>query len=71
MIKQVAVIALSFCIVLVSGVFTYAAWLVLPDTIPLLRDVGSLFVWVLGFAAGSAVFWKAIVRIFGGHHVPS
>lgn len=64
------VTALSFSIVVLSGVLTYFAWLVLPQTVPLVRDLGSLFVWVIGFAAGSAVFWKAIEHFFGRKYAP-
>jgi len=48
-----------------SGAFTYATWLALAGTLPLARDVLSLLVWVAGFGAGSALFWRAVERLFG------
>lgn len=63
--KHLFVIALSFAVVGLSGLATYAAWLMLAGVETLSRDVVSLLSWVATFYVGTFLLWRTVLRVSG------
>gem|GEM_PF-6926378 len=61
--RSVAVILLSFVVVVLSGGTMYAVWILTAPLANILRGVVSLFVWIASFAFGSVVFWSLTDRM--------
>jgi|HubBroStandDraft_1064217.scaffolds.fasta_scaffold530015_2 hypothetical protein len=61
---RVSLIALSFVVLLLSGLVTTIVWRVLAPLDPLPRAMISLLAFVAAYYAGAnLIFWKAVLRI--------
>jgi len=63
MIRELAVVVLSLIPVLVGSVIATIIWTMSPSFDPLWRASFVVFSWVVGFAAGTKLFWRLTLRI--------
>jgi hypothetical protein len=63
-VARASLIALSFVVLVVSGLVTTVVWRLLASLDPLPRAVLSLLMFVAAYYAGAnLIFWKAVLRI--------
>jgi hypothetical protein len=68
---RASVIALSFVVLLLSGLVTTVVWRLLAPLDPLPRAMLSLVTFVAAYYAGAnLIFWKAVLRISPSSSLP-
>ncbi len=63
--QQLALIAISLAVIVLSAVVMYVTWLALRGVLPDVGVAASLVAWVVVFAVGSHLLWEVTDFISG------